>query len=78
MADTITPATKPMPALGTPCVHKDDHAKGSGPVWEVKKIMPSEEKPIHLGHARHKLNNGLDPQTKKITQQEFESDYRQL
>lgn len=67
-----------LPAVGTKAVHKDDHAKSTGPVWEVVGVDPKKEKPIHINHARHKLNNGLEPASKQLTGEEFQSDFRQL
>jgi hypothetical protein len=67
-----------LPQVGTKVVHKDDHAKSAGPVWEVKQIIPQAEKPIKMQHAAHKMNQGLQPEIRRIDVTEFDSDYKQL
>lgn len=68
-----------LPNVGAKSVHKDDHAKSAGPVWEVTEIDASAPKPIIIEHApRHKLNRGLDSETRELTPQEYRNDYREL
>lgn len=67
-----------LPKVGTKAVHKDDHQKQTGPVWQVKSVDPDHEKPVKLGHADHKLNASLEPEVKRVTGQEFDRDYVQL
>lgn len=65
-----------MPSVGAQVAHKDDHAKSKGPVWEVARVTPAEAKPIVIKHVNgHKLNTGLDSETRKLTQGEYQSDY---
>jgi hypothetical protein len=68
-----------LPAIGTTVVHKDDHKLSKGPVWQVTRINKDDHKPIRIDHAGgHKLNKGLDSETRRLTAQEFDSDYKQL
>ena len=78
MSQSAETPTVSMPAVGTKVVHKDDHAKSSGPVWEVVAVDPQKPKPIHVNHAKHKMNQGLEPSSRQLTGEEFQSDYRQL
>jgi hypothetical protein len=65
-----------LPEVGSKAVHRDDHAKSKGPVWEVTGVNKEAEKPIRIGHLRgHKLNQGLERETKSLTGEEFKTDY---
>ncbi len=67
-----------MPAIGTRAVHKDDHAKGTGPVWHVT-AQDAEEQKVKINHLDgHKLNKGLKPEVRQVTVGDFDRDYRQL
>jgi hypothetical protein len=71
--------TEKLPAVGTKAVHKDDHAKTQGPVWQVTGIDPARDKPIRLDYDHdHKLNRGKDPELRRVTGEEFNRDYVQL
>lgn len=68
-----------LPTIGTKAVHKDDHAKTTGPVWEVVAVKEKEAKPIHLDHAPdHKMNIGVQPASRQVTEKEFKEDYKEL
>jgi hypothetical protein len=69
---------KPLPSLGTRCVHKDNHAKGEGPMWEVVQVSPQDDKPIQINHANHRINHDREPESKKITNDQFHDDYKAL
>jgi len=68
----------PLPTTGTRCVHKDDHAKGQGPVWEVVEVNTQKPKPIQINHANHKMNYDREPETRRLTGEEFSQNYNQL
>lgn len=68
-----------LPAIGTRVVHKEDHKKLTGPVWEVNKHYPKEnnEPGIGLAPAKHKLNQGIIP-GRIVPLDEYKKDYVQL
>jgi len=67
-----------MPAIGTRAVHKDDHAKGTGPVWSVT-AQDADKQEVKLNHVNgHKLNKDLQPETRKVSVPDFNSNYTQL
>lgn len=72
------PAEELLPSVGTRAVHKDDHARSKGPVWEVTGHFKGTTMPIRLNHAKHKLNEGRKPMQRYVTPGEFQSDYVQL
>ena len=69
-----------LPPLKTKAVHKNDHAKTKGPVWEVTghERDRTDGKPIRLDHAKHKMNDCEQPQTRHVSPSEFQQDYVQL
>jgi len=66
-----------LPAIGTRAVHKDDHAKSNGPVWEVYGHKEKEDE-VRLKTARHKLNAEQEPTAKDVPAKEFNDNYVQL
>jgi hypothetical protein len=66
-----------MPPIGTKAVHKDDHAKKGGPVWEVYDHFPKQQQ-VGLKPAKHKLNVGKDIAPKAVPLKEFNDDYKLL
>jgi hypothetical protein len=71
-----------LPSIGTKAVHKDDHAKSVGPVWEVTSVQPQLPQPITIMPAKgHKMNmkHPVDFTSKKeLTAGEFNENYVQL
>jgi hypothetical protein len=65
-----------LPEVGTRAVHKDDHAKQTGPVWKVRSVHPAEPRPIHVETPPHRLNKKYEE--KDLTAEEFKDDYVQL
>jgi hypothetical protein len=65
-----------LPAIGTRAVHKEDHAKQTGPVWEVYGIDHTSETPVALKPAKHKINAAVSPGRRRhVTGEEFNDDY---
>ncbi len=68
-----------LPAIGTRAVHKDDHAKQTGPVWEVSKINPADSHPVILKPAKHKLNTDIpEVYRRSVSGDDFSDNYVQL
>mgnify|MGYP000940051048 CR=1 FL=1 len=69
---------KPLPTLGTRCVHKDNHSKGEGPMWEVVQVRPGEDKPIQINHANHRINYDREPESRRITNDDYHDNYKAM
>lgn len=67
-----------MPAIGTQAVHKDNHKDSKGPVWRVAG-QDADKNEVKLKHQPgHKLNSGLQPETRDVKLPDFHKDYVQL
>lgn len=72
-------SSEKLPERGERVVHRDDLARGEGPVWGVTDVDRTSDRPVAIEPVPgHRANVGLPWERRRLTGAEYRDTYRPI